>query len=528
MSTLKKRIESLSKTTQIAEVREACETAMNKFVGNITPTTPFSQSSIVEESIANSLFELLEGVEDTVVKDFISTEKRIMGMNNLGVRSAIKAVMEDELSKNVTVKYIIEKLVRFNELPEWIAAEPVAETLTQFDWSPVVREHLEILKTNLKEYSEDIKIYKAVAEAKSNKSSYLMSVLEKEIEKYLHRRTATNRAALLETLSKYIFDPTIKNLYNVIVESASGFQIKADSNDAYFKKVFSPVHVNEGVEYFTVYGKAFSKKGDNVAPLTEGEIEYLPENFMWAANFINQPNVEVSESSIKIFSRDKKVEILDENGVPSFSINGKKVSMNEFEKIYLNSGVFRLEEREVLSAVHKLAENWSSLCELDFVKSIFSHSNKHRRADVFSCGDKLHINRVDAMMNENTFHADCNGTQSRNMILEFMNYDLGNTFKNMLSKEEIRLNELEAKKKEYLDAIGYLETRKNKINSIEDVEIRESTEMKEIFESISEEIQRLKNSYAEVIGEIKNFTTLSEGIGVNVNDEVEHLKKKQG
>ena len=527
MSNLKKRVEVLLGTTQVPEVREACTEALTKFSGSIIPTTPFSQSSVIEESIVNTLIESIENVDENVTKDFISVEKRIMGMNNLGVRKAISAVMEDELSKHPTVRYIVENLRRLNDVPEWIAADTAMEALANFEWSPVVREHLSILKENTAKYAEDIKIYKAVAEAKSSRSSYLMTGLEKHVDSYLNRRTATNRAKLMESLNKFIFDPAIKNLYNIVAESANGFQIKADSNDAYFKNVYSPVYVNEGVEHFTVFGKAFSKKGDDVTPLTETEMEYLPENFMWLANYLLQPNVEISEGGIKIFSRDKKVEIVEENELPVVKVNGKAVTNADFEKVYLNSGIFRVEEREVLSSVYKIVENWGMIFELDFVKSIFSNSNPNRRVDIFNTGDKLHINKIDTVMNENIFIADCNGTQSRNMVLEFMNYDLGKTFSNMLSKDEVKLNELEAKRKEYLDAIAFLEARKSKIDSIEDSTVRESEEVKEIFEAINEEITRLKESYANVSNEIKNFTTVSEGVGVNVNDEVEHLKKKQ-
>jgi hypothetical protein len=113
------------------------------------------------------------------------------------------------------------------------------------------------------------------------------------------------------------------------------------------------------------------------------------------------------------------------------------------------------------------------------------------------------------------------------MVLEFLNYDLGNSFTDLLSRDEVKVNELESKRKEYLDAIAYLETRKATIDGVEDSTVRESEEVKEIYEAINEEITRLKESYATVTNELKNFTTVSEGVGVNVNDEVEHLKKKQ-
>jgi hypothetical protein len=51
--------------------------------------------------------------------------------------------------------------------------------------------------------------------------------------------------------------------------------------------------------------------------------------------------------------------------------------------------------------------------------------------------------------------------------------------------------------------------------------------MTDIYEAIVEEIQQLKESYSKTQEDIKNFTTVSEGVGANVNDEVEVGKKKQ-
>jgi hypothetical protein len=525
MSNLKKRVEDLRGATQLPQVREACNEALVKFTGSITPSSPYSQASFIEENIVNSLLESITNIDEQVTQDFINVEKRIAGMNNLGVRQAITAVMEDELSKHVSVRYMVESLRRLQEIPEWLAADAAVEALSQFEWSPVVKEQLNNLKENVSKYSEDIKIYKAVAEAKASRSNYLMSGLEKHIDNYLNHRTATNRANLMEQLNKFIFDPAVKNLYNVVAESAKGFQIKADSKDAYFTNVYSPVYVNEGSESFVVNGKAFVKTGDDIRTLNEEEFQYLPENFMWLANYLTQPNVKITESGITIYSRDKKVEIVEENQTVSVKVNGKIVNNADFEKVYLNSGIFRLEEREVLSSVYKIVENWDSIFELDFIKSIYSHSNPNRRVDVFRCGDKIHVNKVDAIMNENIFMPNVNGIQSRDLVLEFMNYDLGKTFEDLLTVDEVKLNELNAQKKEILEAIDYLSARKAKINSIEDQAVRESSEMKEIVYAIDVEINRLQENYSEVSQEIKNFTTVSEG--VNVNDEVENSKKKQ-
>lgn len=525
MSNLKKRVEDLRGATQLPQVREACNEALAKFAGSISPTSPYSQASFIEESIVTSLVESISSIDEQATQDFIKVEERIAGMNNLGVRKAIAAVMEDEVSKHVSVRYMVENLRRLQEIPEWLAAETTVEALSQFEWSPVVKEQLANLKENVSKYSEDIKIYKAVAEAKASRSNFLMTGLEKHVDNYLNHRTATNRAQLMEQLNKFIFDPSIKNLYNVVAESAKGFQIKADSKDAYFTNVYSPVYINEGSESFVVNGKAFIKSGDDVRTMNEEELQYLPENFMWLANYLNQPNVKITESGITIYSRDKKVEIVEENENVSVKVNGKAVNNADFEKVYLNSGIFRVEEREVLNSVYKIVENWSSIYELDFIKSIYSHSNPNRRVDVFRCGDKIHVNKVDAGMNENIFMPNVNGIQSRDLVLEFMNYDLGKTFEDLLTQDEVKLNELNAQRNEILEAINYLNVRKEKINSIEDQAVRESSEMKEIQDAINEEINRLQESYADVTNAIKNFTSVNEG--VNVDDDVEVGKKKQ-
>jgi hypothetical protein len=539
MLNLKKRIEILHNASNDAAVHEACKLAIEKISGSISPITPYSQSNLIKESsyiqslindnIVQGLIESIKHVEEDTVTKFIAVEQRIAGMHNLGVRNAITAVAQDEVATHPSTRYMVEKLTALAEFPEWLVAESAITALSQFAWSPAINERVNDLKKNTATYAEDIKIYKAVYEAKASKNNYLLTGVENHVDTYLNDRTATNRAVLLESLTKFIFDPAVKNLYNVITESAGGFQIKGNSKDAYFEKVFSLVHVNEGSEYFVVHGKPFVKTGDSVSQLIESGLQNLPADFLTVSNYLNESNVKVTEGGIKIFAKDKKIEIFEDKQSEQIfvKLNEKTVNSQDFSKVYLNSGIFRQNEMAILTAVHKIVENWNSIFELDFVKSIYSHTNPNRRVDIFSAGNTLHINKVDLAMNENIFMQDCNGMQSRNMVLEFMNYDLGNSFTSLLNKDEKHLHELESKKKFYVDSISRLEASKAKLDNISDVEVRESSEVTEMYIAICEELESLRSQYSSAIGEIKSFTTLTEGVGVNVNDEVEHLKKKQ-
>ena len=295
--------------------------------------------------------------------------------------------------------------------------------------------------------------------------------------------------------------------------------------------MYSPVILKENAEIFSVFGKAYTKTGTDITPLTEAEVAELPEHFNFISTFLSQPNVKVTENHITIFSKDKKVEIVEEAEELKIYINGKNVSMNEFHSVYLNSGMFRFEEKDVLTAVNKIVENWDSIFELDFAKSIFPKSIPTRRADIFKLGEKTYINTVDVVMKENKFYPNCNATQSRNMILEFTHYDLGLTFTDVLAVEEASINKLEENKKEFLDAIAYLENRKNLLENHENVELRESEEVKEILSAIDEEISTLKSEYFNVQNEITALKTATTNEGVAVGDEVEveldAEKKKQ-
>jgi hypothetical protein len=527
MSKIKTRIQGFKSTTGSQEAITACNEALARYAEysyiNLSP----ADNAKVENAIAESLIAALENIDESGVKSFLDIEKRIYGMNNLGVKTTLAAVKESDIAKHPSLMYTLERMANADQQPEWLVAEHVASTLSSFAWEPAIKESLATLTANCEKYAEDIKIYKAVHEAKSGRSSFIISGVEKDIDAYLNQRTSTNRSKLMESLSKHAYDPTIKALYNVVSESERSFQLRGTSNNAFTQKVYSPVIITESDEIFAVHGKAYVKSGTNMRPLVEEEYKKLPDYFTFLSSFMSQSNVEVSENKMKIFSKDKKVELIEEAEGLGIYINNKKVTINEFHNVYLNSGIFRFDEKEVITAVGKIVENWDAIFELDFVKSITPVGNPNRRADIFVLGEKTFINTVDGIMKESKFYNDCNATQSRNLILEFANFDLGLTFNTFIVNEEAQINKLNEEKAEYVLAIKHLEERKAQIENLPDLEVRESEEVKELVNSIDEEISNLKDEYYTIQNKIVALTKVSEGVGANVGDEVEFLKKKR-
>ena len=527
MSNLKKRIEGLQTAATSQDAINACSEALTQYAEYANLQMSPRAITQIETTLAEALISKIEHIDDNAVRNFVSTERTLIIRNDLGVAKALGKIRESETSKHPTLFYVLEKLRSTENSPEWMIIEDVINVLTPFEWEPVVKEQLSTLKVTKEKFNEDIKIFRAVYEAENSRSSFIVSGLKKDIDTYVNSRTSVNRTALLEKLSKYNYDANLRSLYNVIIESEKGFQLKAGSNDAFVKNVYSPVIITEGEEIFAVHGKPYVKKGNTMRPLSESEAKQLPDSFSFLSAFLSQPNVEISENRVKIFSRDKKVEIVEEAQDLSIMINGKKVSRPEFHSVYLNAGIFRFEEKDVITAVGKIVESWDSIFEIDFAKSITPKGIPSRRADVFKLGDNAFIYTTDGIMKENKFYPSCNATQSRNLILEFATFDLALTFKDYLMNEEAEISKLEEKRVEFMTAINYLDGKKKLLENHSVIEVRESAEVKELLAAIDEEISSLKSDYFDVQTSINSFKNVNEGLGAAAGDEVEYLKKKQ-
>ena len=385
---LKSRIEDLMIRTGSEKVLEACKSALDMHVAMSTFNMSKDAEDRMELVIAEDLINSLSGEE--AVLEFSD-----IAIRNLGVRKGIEDLKNDKTIKNMPLFYVLEKISHLGNQPEWLVYEHFLSALSQFDFEVPVKFAMDRVKKNANRYAEDIKIQKAVYEAKNSRSNFIVPAVQKEIDEYIIRKTPSNRASLLEKLNKYTFDPSIRNLYNTIIESSQQFEIKATSNDAIVKKVYSPAIVTKDSEIFVIHEKAYKKVGNQVSPLTEGEAAYLPENFSKIANFINQPNVSIEKDTMKIFYKDKKVIIKEStSGDLSITFNNKTTTPQEFGRVYLASGLYNSSEMDLLKTIQNVLENWNSIHEIDFVKSIHPKAYPNRRADVFLCGKTMHINTL--------------------------------------------------------------------------------------------------------------------------------------
>lgn len=524
MSKLKTRIEALQTATTSTAVLNACNEAINRVESNKAYTISIDENSILETEILNDLLEKLSKIDDNAAQQFISmnvVEKRIESLSNLGVKKSFSIIAESEIAKHPAFSYVFEKLKGLSNSPEWMVIENVIAVLTPFNWDTTINECLKGLTANADKFREEIAVYKIVENLKSSTSNYLFPSVSVLLEKYLETRSTSDRVKLMEKSSQFLYDPHMKNLYNFLGEAERTFHIASKDNTCSVNRVYSPVFIGEGFELFSAAGKIYKKTSDVIAIANEEEIAALPANFLAVSTVLGKENVIIAEGLVKIYSGDKKIEISESE----VKINGRVVDTADIHKVYMNAGIFKMSERENINHIYTIKENWSSLCEMDFAKNINSKAEPHKSMTVFFIGENLFVNKTNRLMNENVFYADCNATQTKNLVMEYMKFDISSTFSSLLNEEEKSMQKSAALKAELVSAIGHLNSQKTKLETLSNG-LSENAEVKELVTAIDEEIEFLKSEYSKVDGVERSVTSVEEGMGVNVGDEAELEKKK--
>jgi hypothetical protein len=523
MIKLKNRIEQLHSVATTTTIKDVCNEALSKIAEYQRFNLDESASIKVERGISELVVKRLQDLNESEAQKFIRSEK----LENLGINNEIHAIKESGAHKNPTLLYTFHAIEEAAKNPEWLVIESIMETLKTVSWDPFFKKALDNITENYIANYEDIRVKKALYETEKG-SSFLMAGIKNELNAFLNEKTDYNRAKLLETLSKYVFDKNIANLHAVISEGSNDFRIVESSNNVTINKVFTPAFMKNDSVYFTVRNTTFVRNGSDVRPVNEEEASSLPDYFFKLSTIINDPTVSVSENCFKFFSDKNKVVLSKVNENFSITVNGKEIGLENFKSVYMKTNILEKKEKALMEAVDLAVEHWDSICEADFVKTLDSKVYEGRRCDVFNIDGTIHVFRVDRPMNEAHFYGNCNASQIRNMVMEFMSYDLSNTFKGILSEEEAAIKKLQESKAELQTAINYLEERRVKVDILkESAELSGSSELEELSEAISAEINKLKEEYLAIQSKIENGTTLSEGVGFSSGDEVTFGKKKQ-
>jgi hypothetical protein len=188
-------------------------------------------------------------------------------------------------------------------------------------------------------------------------------------------------------------------------------------------------------------------------------------------------------------------------------LDGSSIKLEEVNKQLLEAGIFRWNQQDDLNKFNLVYENIDTLCEIDFAKTISSKKHNNIKASIIRLGDSVIVVKNNPYMNENVVYTSMNGTQARDMILEFLNYDISESMSDFLSVEEGKIKQLEAERRTILNKIEDCQEGIRKIEeSQNDILLSNSEEITLIKRELKREINKLKSEYADKTNAIKSLS----------------------
>ena len=296
----------------------------------------------------------------------------------------------------------------------------------------------------------------------------------------------------------------------------------SENSNCEISSIYSPVLLENASEYFFAKGNFFSKSDGTIYKMTQENASVLPEKFREVCRIISAPHVFVKEGKVSFYLKRNKVEILENNSKVEVLFNGNKVSSSELAKNMVSAGLFRLEESQIAYDVQSIAESFENIFDLDFGKVISSKVHEGSYVILMKEGDNIYLNKVNESSNSNEFFSKINTTQARNIILEFLGFDIKESFSEYLAQDEILLKELRESQLEIMKNISILEANIVKVNNtLEDSFLSNTPELISIKELLENEIDELKKQHKDLTNKIKTFESkATSDAKVEVTDEV--------
>ena len=503
MLNLRKRIKELQDNTVSSEAKGVCKEVLESFV------------NVPESQIEKAITDKLRTVEtaDKHVKKFIQVSEKISAVSDLGVAKNLAKLKESQIYAYPALSYGLTKIERnliTAQAPEFMVVDAMIECLKTFIWDATVESCYKELKEKKAALNEDIEVCKSIYNLSNVKGSFMYEGIVAKLQEHFVNPTESSRTSIMEDLKKFSFAPEIKALaesFNRIQKSTKGgVQMVAENGRCTVSPIYSPVLLENANEYFFVKGNFYSKVEGKIVKIDEKASANLPEKFREVCRIISDPNVFIKEGKISFYIKRNKVEILENEKKVEVRFNGSKVTSNDLAKNMVSAGLFRLEESRVAYDVQKIAESFDNIFDLDFGKLIESNFHKGSYVILMKEGNSIYLTKVNESQKSNEFFSGLNATQARNIILEFIGYDIKESLSEYLEKDEIALKEMKEAQLEIIKNIAIIEANLEKVNTaLQDAFMASNPEITNLKSMLENEISALRSEHRDLNDRIRAF-----------------------
>jgi len=481
------------------EEEEAGEEALAKY----------SDEDLIEIAIEKNSKKEMESVDET--------EKARASYKPLGVTKAISKLSNSSIFEHSSFKVLIGKysnLMKSHNLPESIIVENFVNELGNFEWDDVVKKEKESLSKVLKESLAEVEVEKAIFSIKRSAGWKFYAEAANIMNEWLQEGSNSNKL-LSKNLRTWSFNPIIGNLINKLNEMESketgSLNIPSQQGESFVAKVYSPIFLSENNTYFSIGGKYFRANTEGVVTINE---ESIDNNFKSLNEAFSSKNLRINEKGIIYYVGKDKISIVNENDSNFVYVNTSKLSFdnkNMLAKLLESkfSGVLGSNGSKSVYDIIRLYENFDSIVELDFIKSVRSKLYEGAEVNLIKWEGKIYVNKVNPSMNENSLYPS-NGRQAVKFVKEYLNYDISEGLTEYLEGEDKIKSVMVNDRTKVLENLKVVENELAKINNAIGInsKLSDSEEIKKAKEMLENNISKLKEKWATINSEIEKFDSI--------------------
>jgi len=161
------KINDLKTSCNDSTVKSLCESALTSLTSLMYNNVSKDAKDEIERVTIDNLFSKLEKIDTKVVNEWLSNQKRIYAVKNLGVKNAIRNLLESECKYNDTLNsIIIDFKTQTENIPEVLLYESFNGVLSSLSYIPSVSKNLTVINENVSKYKNDVEISKILESMK--------------------------------------------------------------------------------------------------------------------------------------------------------------------------------------------------------------------------------------------------------------------------------------------------------------------------------------------------------------------------
>ena len=482
----------------------------------ITPSKEKSRDK--EISSLNESLSQIKG--DKAVNSFLTSES----IKNLGVLESVNYLLGSPVADHMRAKIMLEnyKNILVNkDIPEYAVIENFVNDLSQLTWDAKSKDIFESLLGKVNNYSREIYVSKVIDSIKGSGSREFYSDLYESLNEWMTSKDKSN-GLLVNKISKYSFNPVVKNLINYLnlnesQKDSSRLSIpETNQGESYVERAYSAMATNEDQNFaFGLGGFIFEATENGVQRIdAKTATSSYGNTFVNLLGITSRPDVKINEAGVH-FTIGKKIVTIAEGteNNPNVFVGRNKLSfsnVNEMAKLIglEVSSYMGYNDMSLVKDIATVYENYNSFVELDFAKSIVSRIYEGLSVNLFKWNDKIYLQRINEAMRENSIFS-VNSMQAVKLVKDTLRYDISEGLSEFLVGELRTKSVLLNDRSSLLENIQKVEEQLSKIQSlIEQHNYSHSPELKEAEKMLKRELKVLRNKWSSINEEIEKFENI--------------------